>query len=309
MSQFCLSHSSLLLLTFQRFGLMAALYLLFIPLQVQAQYPNEAHAPFDIFFRFQEYYNPALNGYAAGREVSLGYHNQVGLFSAIRTYYARVNWSSNHDSSDVRTRHCGGLYFIGNQEGEFINRNRLAGSYAFHLRLSKNNWLSAGATGNLISYAYQSSTASGGGSDANWSVNAGLSMHGTNYFIGAAVSDINNPAVNPIAVPTLLHRYVNVSAGKKFMLNYEWHTWQYALVQFLWDNQYSFQYASVFTYRKYTAGLSYKYQSGAGIMLGLEGLMIGRNEFKAIASYKLPLSNLSKLDLNTFEMSAALKFR
>jgi type IX secretion system PorP/SprF family membrane protein len=303
------SHISFNVHSARNFGLMVALFVLFTPFQLRAQYPNEAHAPFDLFFRFQEYYNPALNGYAAGREVSLGYHNQVGLFSAIRTYYARVNWSLSHDSSAVRTRQCVGLYFIGNQEGEFINRNRLAGSYAFHLRVSRRSWISAGATGSLISYAYQSSTASGGGSDAAWTVNAGLAMHSANYFIGLSISDLNNPEVNPIAVPTLLHRYVNVTAGKKFVLSADWHTWQYALTQFLWNNQLTFQYASIFTYRRYSVGLSYKHQSGAGIMLGIEGLMIGQNEFKAIASYKLPLSNLSRLDLNTFEMSAALKFR
>lgn len=304
----CCSHIPFEVLTARKVGLLAALFVLFSP-QLRAQYPNEAHAPFDLFFRFQEYYNPALNGYSAGREVSLGYHNQVGLFSAIRTYYARANWSLRSDSADVRTRQCLGLNFIGNQEGEFINRNRLSGAYAFHIRVSRNNWLSAGATGSLISYAYQSNTASGGGSDAAWSVNAGLAMHSNTYFIGVAVSDLNNPSVNPIAVPTLLHRYVNVTAGKKFLFSPDWHTWQYVLTQFLWSNQFYFQYAGVFTYKKYSGGVFYQYQNGAGLMLGIEGLRFGHNEFKAMASYKLPLSNLSRLDLNTFEMSAALKFK
>lgn len=150
--------------------------------------------------------------------VNFAYKSYFGQLSSIRSYWADVN--NNFSKSHKRGyKHVGGLGLYNDKEGEFFNRNRVIGRYAWHLPLTERWYLSGGTALHVINYAFTASSAGSGGSDLDWSGNIGASVYTDDTKFGLSINDFNSPKLQPVDYKFMLYRFFTAHAEKNFRLN------------------------------------------------------------------------------------------
>jgi type IX secretion system PorP/SprF family membrane protein len=271
--------------------------------KVQAQSGAGLPVQFIQFFKTYGLINPASIGKDSALELSTGNKSLTGAFSGVRTFYAMASVQLNARGKN-KSKHVLGVTFINDKEGSFINRNRAALQYAFHLPVSKKSTVSLGVAGGFINYSYKASNISAGGSAYAPNLDVGLWLHRRNFNIGVSGNQLIASKLTPIDETYTIERYYNLTADKTVALspylsltpafNFRWYEEQYynadlALILLIQDNV--------------TTAIGYKYDKGVSISGGLEDIKIGSHMLKMLFSYYFPLTNVSNYNPQAYELS------
>jgi type IX secretion system PorP/SprF family membrane protein len=271
--------------------------------KVQAQSGAGLPVQFIQFFKTYSLINPASIGKDSAVEVSAGNKSLTGAFSGVRTFYAAGSVQLNARGK-YKSRHVLGITFINDKEGSFINRNRAALQYAFHLPISKKAILSTGIAAGFINYAYKASNISAGGSAFAPNLDVGLWLHRPLFNIGVSGNQLIASQLTPINETYTIERYYNLVADKTFLLspyfsltpafNFRWYEQEYynadlALILVMQNN--------------ITTAVGYKYDKGASVSGGLEDIKLGSHALKMMFSYYFPLTNVSSYNPQAYELS------
>ncbi|MDB5256355.1 MAG: hypothetical protein JWM14_1050 [Chitinophagaceae bacterium] len=271
--------------------------------KVQAQSGAGLPVQFIQFFKTYGLINPASIGKDSAIEFSTGNKSLTGAFSGVRTFYANANVQLNARGKN-KPKHVLGLTFINDKEGSFINRNRAALVYAFHLPISRKSILSAGVAAGFINYSYKPSNISAGGSAFAPNADIGLWLHRSNFNIGISGNQIIASKLTPIDETYIIERHYNLTADRTFLLSpyltltpafiFRWYDEEYynadlALILVIQDNV--------------TTAVSYKYDKGVSVSGGLEDIKVGRSMFKLMFSYYFPLGGITNYNPAAYELS------
>lgn len=271
--------------------------------KVQAQSGAGLPVQFIQFFKTYNLINPASIGKDSALEVSTGNKSLTGAFSGVRTFYAAASVQLNARGKN-KSKHVIGLTFINDKEGSFINRNRAALQYAFHLPISKKSTVSAGIAAGFINYAYKASNISAGGSAFAPNLDVGLWLHRPRFNIGVSGNQVIASKLTPIDETYTIERHYNLVADKAFWLspyltltpafNFRWYDQDYynadlALILLIQQNV--------------TTAVGYKYDKGVSVSGGLEDIKIGSHMLKMMFSYYFPLTNVSSYNPQAYELS------
>jgi len=269
----------------------------------QAQSGAGLPVQFIQFFKTYALINPASIGKDSALGLSTGNKSLTGAFSGVRTFYAYGHAQFNGRKKN-RSRHVIGLTFINDKEGSFINKNRAALQYAFHLPISKKSILSAGASAGFINYSYKASNISAGGSAYAPNADIGLWWHRPRFNLGVSGNQLIASTLTPIDETYTIERHYNLTADKTFLLGpylsltpafiFRWYEKQYynadlALILSIQDNV--------------TAALGYKYDKGLSVSGGLEDIKLGQHLFKMMISYYFPVGQVNNYNPQAYELS------
>ena len=274
--------------------------------KVQAQSGAGLPVQFIQFFKTYSLINPASIGKDSVIEFSTGNKSLTGAFSGVRTFYVMASAQLNARSKN-KSKHVLGLTFINDKEGSFINRNRAALQYAFHLPVSRKSTVSLGVAAGFINYSYKASNISAGGSAYAPNFEVGLWLHRHDFNIGVSGNQIIASKLTPIDETYTIERYYNLIADKTFLLNpylsltpafnFRWYEEEYynadlALILLIQDNV--------------TTAVGYKYDKGASVSGGLEDIKLGSHQLKMVFSYYFPFTNVSNYNPQAYELSLRL---
>jgi type IX secretion system PorP/SprF family membrane protein len=192
-------------------------YFIFFFFLCKAQMPNDFAESFFYAPQNTSMLLPSYAGMDADLQAKLAYRSYFGSLTALRTYWADVNYNlrqkTNYD------KHVLGAGFYNEREGDFFNRQRILLRYAWHTRLGDKLYLSAGTAFHVINYLFKSSSAGSQGSDFAWSGNVGASIYSPTFRLGFSVNDFNSPSIRPVDFAFVLARFYTVHLEKTFSLS------------------------------------------------------------------------------------------
>lgn len=270
--------------------------------KVQAQSGAGLPVQFIQFFKTNHLINAASIGKDSAIEVSTGNKSLTGAFSGVRTFYVLASVQLN--APKKKSKHVIGLTFINDKEGSFINRNRAALQYAFHLPVSKKSILSAGVAAGVINYAYKASNISAGGSAFAPNLDVGLWWHRRTFNIGVSGNQLIASKLTPIDETYTIERYYNVAADKTFLLSPYFSLTSAFNVRWYEGDAYNADLALILLIQQnVTTAVGYKYEKGASVAGGLEDIKLGRHQLKMMFSYYFPLTNVSGYNPQAYELS------
>lgn len=271
--------------------------------RAQAQSGAGLPVQFIQFFKTYALINPASIGKDSSIELSTGNKSLTGAFSGVRTFYAYGHAQLNARKKN-KSRHVIGLTFINDKEGSFINRNRVALQYTFHLPISRKSMLSAGASAGFINYSYKASNISAGGSAYAPNADIGLWLHRPRFNIGVSGNQLLASKLTPIDETYTIERHYNLTADKTFLLGpylsltpafiFRWYDKEYytadlALILLIQDNV--------------TTAVGYKYDKGLSVSGGLEDIKLSQHALKMMFSYFFPIGEVNNYNPQAYELS------
>jgi len=159
--------------------------------------------------------NPAFMGSLANIELTAGYHNLLGNFNKVSTYYfnsgIRLGHSNNKGPFSVV-----GIRLFNDREGKYLNRTRGYVVYSWHATLTGNLKFSAGLELGGMSYLVKGTPLSGNGSDLKSDASAGVSIYNKSFSLGLSMAQLFKSEVQPIEEITVLHPYINITSEGRF---------------------------------------------------------------------------------------------
>lgn len=170
-----------------------------------AQAPSDFGEVFYFFPKNNFILIPSHMGIDTDGQAQATYKSYFGQLSTIRSYWADASY--NIAAKTHTDKHFIGLGFLDDKEGEFFNKNRVIGKYAYHMDISSQWHLSGAAALNAINYSFKSSSAGSNGSDIAWSGTLSISLYTSKFKLGIATNDFNSPSVQPVDYKFRLYRF------------------------------------------------------------------------------------------------------
>lgn len=154
-------------------------------------------------------------------ESNLTYRTYTGKLSIINTYYADLNYNFQDTTTHrINPKHVVGLGFYNDKEGNFFNKLRIIGRYAYHIPIKDSIYWALGAAVHYINYNFHSSGSGAMGSDNSWSGNISSTIYGESWNFSLAYNDFNNPVLRPINYEFRTPHYFTIFGEKTFNVNF-----------------------------------------------------------------------------------------
>ncbi len=279
-------------------------FLFFLSLQQSALAQFGVSLPdyFDQFYNNYYLLNPANSDTTYKLAATVSNKAQTGLFQGVNKLYMDLDLRL---SPGTRAYHFVGVQAITNREGDFINKNRLLGRYATHVRISQRASLSAGLSLGAVNYAFTTSQSGTGGSAWVPDANGGIWYLRKKFGLGVSAQQIFNQKIRPVGQTFCLDNYYTLTARyalpvSAFVnLNTHFHS--------KWQKHYPpyFALASLFEVQeKFEAGASYTYQRGLSAVAGVKQVDLGKSRFSFYFSYFVGIGKI-KVNDNAFELFLA----
>jgi len=127
---------------------------------------------------------------------------RTGLFKEIRSSQLNVQYSLKHSNLALQA--------TTNQKGKYINRNRIYGSYAHHLKIAPNKYIAGSLSVGLVNYSISSNSGGPSGSDMAADASIGLAYYDKKNTINLTLNQLPQPTLSPFYEDMTLVRYAQV---------------------------------------------------------------------------------------------------
>ncbi|MEM7486506.1 MAG: type IX secretion system membrane protein PorP/SprF [Bacteroidota bacterium] len=270
--------------------------------------------------------NPALTGVEDYLDITAAYRNQwTGFNGAPRTATLSLNASLHLLKGRLQRRagesHQGIGAFIYTDEAGPINQSGFYGSYAYHLKVSRDWFVSLGTFVGAAQFSYDASEAIllqnpndllvNSFSNFSFDMSLGVYAYSDYFFAGIAANQIFDNeiviAVNDGGQITdgRLNRNYNFLVGSRIDLTQEWQLVPSALVKTVSNAPIQWDIGAKLVYdNKFWSGLAYRDQDA---VIVLAGLQFGSG-FLVSYSYDLSLTEFSGQQSGTHEIILGYRF-
>jgi type IX secretion system PorP/SprF family membrane protein len=282
------------------------LLILIFPFSIVSVYAQtEAGMPvqFHQFFKTYNLINPAGIGRDSSLAIKAGNKAMMGAFSGVRTFYVSADKQLGNPSSK-RTKHVLGIYFINDKEGSYINKSRASLLYAIQIPLNERLSLNGGIAAGFINYSFKATNVNAGGSAFSPNADLGLWLEGSDFNLGISINQIIAAKLTPIEETYTISKYSNLIADKTININPYLSIKPALAFRYINKQIYNLDLAILtLIQNNILAGLTYKYQKGFSLCVGIESLNI-KNEIYSITfsyyypSYKYTYSNSQSIELS-----------
>lgn len=232
----------------------------------------------------QNRYNPAVVGQDS--VASFGVSNQafVGLFSGIGTQHAFGQGTIKAKEG----RHGIGGYVQREKRGPYINRIRIYGQYAYHVKLSGRYYAALGAGIGYFQFNLKASNVAVADSDGALDGHIGTRVYGPRFSGGVALMQVGQPAITPYVTQFYLMRYLNIDAHltEKLtdLMTFEFH----GLGRVGFDDFSDLSLSAGLRLRQLVVGgVNYASQLGVGMYAGLDEMKIMEGRLMFSMFYQL----------------------
>lgn len=142
--------------------------------------------------------NPAyfLEAPAAG---SIQYQSFPGVLSRLKKF--QVDFSMNINENQYM-----GLQVFNENEGKFIDRNRVYGLYGVKTEVSNDVYVSMGIQAGVVNHSYKGSTSSPESSANGFDLGLGVCLHSAKVDVGVAMFQVPKAEITPINTTYILPR-------------------------------------------------------------------------------------------------------
>lgn len=234
----------------------------------------------------------------------IGNMSHLGLWSNNNTYSLQADARLNKYSEERNSFHALGAYLVGDKEGQYLDRTRGYGIYAYHARLREEMYLSAGIALGWMNYVASANDYNAGGSANVPDGNVGISLYTDSYHIGLSSNQLFNSELKPISEVTVLKRHYNLIASKTFTVSPNFELMPFGVVRWLPSAPLNFNGGAKGIISEVVSfGVNYQHQQAVVGMIGLEKIQWGGSEFRAGFSYSVPLPNNRLGNIQTVEIT------
>ncbi len=271
-----------------------------------SQYPAHQSQVFNVI----RTYNPAMSNIDGHTEVQLNYQRYLGAFDKVnnKLFFANFNLSPKDSAG---SKHNLGLKFSGEDEGEYITRNRFYVSYGWHLRVTQNYWLGAGAYLGLAGYTYSGTSGNTQGFASAPDGDFGLVFYRPEYIVlGFSVNQAFNTTVQPKDLSFRWKRFYNLYIQKHFIWNQQWSTSLYGQENIRTDTYNTTDIGAYMSYRgQLLMGGNLTTATKFSVMAGFQNIPLKWGDFALIFNYNFPFINQRRTNIQSFELSLKYLFK
>ena len=248
--------------------------------------------------------NPAYTSKEGKLGLMIGNMSHLGLWRNNNTYTIQADARLGKDTDEKNGFHAIGAYLIGDKEGQFLDRTRAYGIYAYHVRLREEMYFSAGIALGWMNYVASANDYNAGGSANVPDGNLGIALYTDSYHIGLSSNQLFNSELKPISEVTVLKRHYNLVASKTFTISPNLEFMPFGLVRWLPSAPLNFNGGlKGIISEAVSLGVNYQHQQAVVGMIGLEKIQWGSSEFRAGFSYSIPLPNNQLGNIQTVEIT------
>lgn len=247
--------------------------------------------------------NPAAAGWQGDLEAFLSNQRQGGSWSGVNTYYLNANIKLPGASlKQDGLKNVLGIRVHSDREGDFINRNRAYGLYAYHTRLNRKLNAAGALSLGMMNYFIQGTAITGSSSVTGLDADAGLWFYSDDYYLGLSGNQLFNTELQPFTEITRLKRYYHMMGGYTYQLLDYIAMRGTLLVRLIENNQWDGDAGLlVIVDQFYAAGANFQYKRGLTFMAGTERLKLEYGQVTAMLSYSLPFAS-TLLNITTYEI-------
>ena len=242
---------------------------------------------------------------------AIAMHRRSGQeFAGINTsLFAVQAWLGKPSQTNFHTI---GLQVVSDKEGFAIRRNRIAASYARHLKISSDYHLAAGINAGMFNYAIVANEVTGGFSSYALDAAFSLKLYSKQNLLALSLNQATNASVTPVSTEVVLPRNLNLLAQHRIALTNDVTLTPsvYARYSTKRDNVYTGFTAAcglqALFLNKVMAGFHLESRNGSFAHLGIENIEFGTSQLGIIFTYYIPNSSVFGLNVNRFE--AAIRY-
>jgi len=240
----------------------------------------------------------------------VGNMSHLGLWRNNNTYTIQADARLGKEVGENNGFHAIGAYLIGDKEGQFLDRTRGYGTYAYHVRLRDEIYFSAGIALGWMNYVASANDYNAGGSANVPDGNLGISLYTDSYHIGLSSNQLFNSELKPISEVTVLKRHYNLIASKTFTISPNFAFMPFGLIRWLPSAPLNFNGgAKGIISEVISLGVNYQHQQAVVGMISLEKIQWGSSEFRTGFSYSIPLPNNQLGNIQTVEITLGYLLR
>jgi type IX secretion system PorP/SprF family membrane protein len=267
------------------------LFVLALSCPCLAQVNSSVSGSFDQYFNNYYLLNPANTDSSYKVKLRVTDKSQTGLFQGVSKIYF---------DSDVRIKsgrgsgHFFGIQAINYREGDFISFSKLFGRYSWRTRISQGSSLSAGISLGFVNYAFKSSMASAGGSDAAPDGSAGMWYLRERFAMGFSVQQMFKGKLRPVNQTFELNRLFNFNAYKVFMLSPYVNLTTHFYSGFQKDLPSNISLAAILDVQdKLEMGVNYRYNRAIVFIAGFKKINFASSNWSLFFSYLVRTGGVS----------------
>lgn len=260
---------------------------------------------------YGQYFNdPQVNGIQMNNNRDgyflIGHQRNGGQFGGVNTslFAGQLKFGAEGKSGF----HAAGLQFIGDKEGFLIRRNRIAGTYARHQRITSEFNFAAGVNLGVFNYAIKGNDVTGGYSSYAFDGSFFLKAYSERTEFGLGVNQAANTEITPVNSAIILVRNLNIYARQRFDLSDD-----FQVLPSIYS-RYSRKHINVLSGLSFSGGLQLLVRNtlmvgltgdsknGYYVHAGVEQLKLGKSELGINLSYFLPTLGSQRSNVRRFEV-------
>jgi type IX secretion system PorP/SprF family membrane protein len=247
--------------------------------------------------------NPAAAGWRGDFEFYTGNQRQGGSWSGVNTYYLNANFRlPGADMSRQNLKNILGLRLHSDREGDFINRNRASGLYAFHTRLTRKLIASGSLSFGFVNYFIQGTAITGNSSVSGMDGDAGFWLYGDGFYFGLSGNQLFNTELQPFTEITRLSRHYHFAGGYTLQILDFLTARASALLRWSQAGTWSADAGLLMLFEQhYGFGANYHIRRGTTFVAGIDQLNLKHGNITAMLSYSLPFAS-TLLNITTYEL-------
>jgi type IX secretion system PorP/SprF family membrane protein len=259
-----------------------------------AQVNFPASWSFDQYFNNYYLLNPANTDTSYKVKIRATDKSLTGLFQGVSRIYfdgdAKIK-------AGKQAFHFLGVQAVNSREGDFINLSKLFVRYSWRQRISEGSSLSAGISLGFVNYAFKTTQAGPGGSDATPDGSAGIWYLRERFAVGFSVQQMFKGKLQPVNQVFELNRYYNFNAYKIFRLSPYVNLNTHFYSGFQKNQTSNINLTALLEVQdKLEAGVSYRYKKAIGFIAGLKKINIASVDCSLFFSYLIRTGPLSVND-------------
>lgn len=271
--------------------------------QSRFQYPTALSQ----FFTTYPLINPASTGAEGKLALRIGEQTNAGYYSRIRTVCALSEIAFKIKSR--KSHHALGLSFLSNKEGNLLSFTRAYIQYAYHLAIS-NDWkLAAGASTGFLNLSIDQTATSGSVSSFAPDGSLGLYLYRDKEKIGVSAGQVLNKSIRVITEQIPIQRFYTFFYSRDLLLSPSAKLIPSLIFSLRKEGLTADINASVLLQDVFFFGISYRYQRGSAYFIGIRNLAFlgGHNDLTVSYNAPWPAANLG--NIQTFELVFAYKIK
>jgi hypothetical protein len=144
----------------------------------------------------------------------------------------------------------------------------------------------------MVSYAFQASQASAGGSALAYDGNMGLWLVSRRFKLGTSMQQVFQRTLTPLNQEFVLRRVYNINTVYTLRINHYADLILHGWYKYQEYSSVNIQVAGIITLQQLVQlGANYRYQKGFFLMAGLKDILIGTSKISLAMSYSTDILN------------------